>query len=114
MFDGTDPDKVYYSAFVDTFNADNKVLHYGEDIQDQKEVEVNKAYIEALDNYIRAKWVVPGKDSIKVLSWVKHRKWDASGNPIGKEHSNPILNTRVYELEHPYIRVDEYALNIII
>ena len=42
---------LYYSAFEDSDDADDNVLLYGKDIQDQKEVEVNKAYIESLDNY---------------------------------------------------------------
>ena len=50
LFDGMDPEIVYYSAFGDAGNSENNVLPYGEEIQDQKEVEVNKAYIEALDN----------------------------------------------------------------
>ena len=45
---------------------------------------------------------------------MKLRKQDALGNPIGEEHINPILDTRVYELESPDERVDEYAVNIII
>ena len=45
---------------------------------------------------------------------MKLRKQDALGNPIGEEHRNPILDTRVYELESPDERVDEYAVNIII
>ena len=36
------------------------------------------------------------------------------GNPIGEEIINPILNTRMYELEFPDERVDEYLVNIII
>ena len=57
--------------------------HYGEDIQDQNYFEVNKDYIEALDNYYGYKVVVPGKYSIPVLSRVKRSKKDASGNPNG-------------------------------
>ena len=84
LFDGTDPDRVYYSTFWYTKNSDNNVLTYGEEIQDQKEVEVNKAYIEGLDNYIESKAVVPGKYSIPVLSQLKCRKRYASGNRIGE------------------------------
>ena len=29
LFDGTDPDRVYYSAFGDTDDADNSMLPYG-------------------------------------------------------------------------------------
>ena len=42
LFDGTYPERVYCSAFGDTDDAEYNVLHYSEDIQDQKEVEVNE------------------------------------------------------------------------
>ena len=114
LFDGMDPDRVYYSDFGDTKDSDDNVLPYGEEIQYQKEIEVNKAYIKVLDNYIGSKVVVPGKDSIPVLDQVKRRKQDALVNPIDKEHSNPIIDTRVHELELLDGRVDKYAVNIII
>ena len=85
LFDGTDPDRVYCSAFGDTDNYFDNMLPYGEYIQDQKEVEVNKAYIEELDEYIGSNVVVPGKDSIPVISRVKHRKRYASSNPVREE-----------------------------
>ena len=112
LFYVTELYRVYYSVFGDTNDADNNILPYGEDIQYKKDVEANEAYIEALDNYIGAKLVVPYKYSIPFLSQVKRRKRYASGNPIGEEHSNPIFDTRVYELELPNRIVDEYAVNI--
>ena len=96
LFGVTYPNRVYYSSFGDTDNADDNVLSYGEDIQDQKGVEVNQAYIEALDKYIGAKVFVPVKDFIPFLAQVQRRKQDELGNIIDKEHINPILNTRVY------------------
>ena len=36
LFDGTKPDRLYYSEFGDTYNTENNVLHYGEEIQDHK------------------------------------------------------------------------------
>ena len=98
LFYVTELYRVYYSVFGDTNDADNNILPYGEDIQYKKDVEANEAYIEALDNYIGAKLVVPGKNYIPVLARLKCRKWDALGNPIGEERSNPILDTRAYEL----------------
>ena len=38
LFDGTDPDILYYSIFGDTNDTYNNVLPYGEDIQNQKKV----------------------------------------------------------------------------
>ena len=84
LFDGIDPDRVYNSAFGYTNDSGYNVLPYGEEIQDQKEVEFNKAYIEALHNYIGSKVVLPGKYSIPVLARVKYRKQDDLGNPIGE------------------------------
>ena len=49
LFGGTDPDRLYYSDFRDTDDADDTVLPYGEDIEYQKEVEVNEAYFEELN-----------------------------------------------------------------
>ena len=68
LFDGTDSNIVYYSAFGYTDNADGNVLSYGDKILDQKEVEVNEDYIEALDNYVGVKVLVPGKYYIPVLA----------------------------------------------
>ena len=36
LFDGTEPDRVYYSDFGDKDNSDDKVLLYEEDILEQK------------------------------------------------------------------------------
>ena len=80
LFDGMQLDRLYYSAFGDTENANENVLSYGEEIQDQKDVEFNQAYIEALDNCIGYKVVVPGKYSITALYRVKFSKQDASYN----------------------------------
>ena len=51
-----------------------------------------------LDKYIEAKVVVPGKYPNPVIYQVKQRKLYAEFNPIGEEHSNLILDTRLYEL----------------
>ena len=66
------------------------------DIFDQKEVDANDAYIEALGKYIGSTVVIPGHDYITVLSKVKHRKCDNEGNPIGYENHNPILENIIY------------------
>ena len=84
LFDSIDPDRVFYSYFVDTYNSEKNVTPYEEDIQDKIKVEVNEFYIKALDNYIRAGVVIPGKDSIPGLAQVKRRKWEDICNPFGK------------------------------
>ena len=44
---------------------------------------------------------------------VKSRKRDSDGNPIGRSNSNPILDTRVYQVEFPDGDVAEYTANVI-
>ena len=114
LFGVTDPERVYYSDFGYTKNVDDKILPNWEEIQYQKEVEVNKAYIEALYNYIGSKVVFLDKYSIPELYQVKLRNHYTLGNPIDEYHSNPILDKKVYELEFPDGRVDEYSVTIII
>ena len=84
LFDGTDTDRVNYSAFGETVNADENMLPFGEYIQDHKQAEVNKACIEVLDNYSGSKLFALGKYSIPVLAQLKLREWDDSGNIIGE------------------------------
>ena len=68
LFDGKNPEIVYYSAFGDIDDAAENVLTYGEDIQDQKGAEVSEDYIKAIDNYIVAKVVAPYKYFITFLA----------------------------------------------
>ena len=98
LFDCTEPYKAYYSDFGDTDDDEKNVLPYGEDIQYQKEVQVNGAYIESLDKYIGDKVFFPGTDSIPVLVRVKRKKRDDPVNYICEEHSNPIIDTMIYQL----------------
>ena len=113
IFNPETPKGIYYDAFDDDHDADANVLPYGDELIDAKTEDVDEAYLEALDSYIGAEIVVPGSDSIPVLAKVKKRKRDSSGMPIGEADSNLILDTRVYELEFPDGRVEEYAVNII-
>ncbi len=41
------------------------------------------------------------------------RKRDNDGNAVGRTHSNPILDTRVFEVQFSDGHVGEYATNII-
>ncbi|GKY96005.1 hypothetical protein MPSEU_000561000 [Mayamaea pseudoterrestris] len=67
---------------------------------------------EAYDRFLLAEVLLPDGGGL-VLGTVKARKRDASGNPLGVAHSNPIIDTAVYEVELPDGRVKEYAANII-
>ena len=109
----TVPNSLYYTAFGDDFQDDDLVLPYGNEIINAKTHEVNDAYMEALDSYIGAKIVVPGRNAEQVLAKVKRRKRDSAGNLIRQENENPILDSRVYELEFPDGRLEEFSVNVL-
>jgi hypothetical protein len=67
---------------------------------------------EAFDKLLAAEVMVPKGDAL-VAATVIGRKRDADGNPVGKAHNNPILDTRVYEVQFPDGHLEEYAANVI-
>ena len=91
-------------------------LPYGDEIIDAIPAEVDMPYLEQLDNYIGTKVVIPGTTpgTAPVLAVIKGRKRDSNGNPIGRKNDNPILDTRVYQLQFPDGRIEEYGMNVII
>ena len=62
-----------------------------------------------LDEYIGAHVLMPGKDGMEVLCRVTGRKGDTSGEAIGQYNPNPILDTRIFQVEHPDGWIEEYA-----
>ena len=64
------------------------------------------------DQYISTEVMVP-KGDILVSAKVIGRKTDRDGNPIGVGHSNPLLDTRVYEVQFPDGHTEESAANTI-
>ncbi len=67
---------------------------------------------ESYDQYIAAEVRLP-KDGKEVIGTVVARKRDHEGNPIGCSHPNPILDTRVYQVNFPDGNSAEYSANMI-
>jgi hypothetical protein len=67
---------------------------------------------EAFDEYLDAQVVLPYKD-IATTGTVIARKKDCHGNVVGKSHPNPVLDTRVMEVQFPDGNVQEFAANVI-
>ena len=85
----------------DTRTPDEKTL---DDFPDRDE----------FDAYIGAQVVLPSRDGESiVLTKVINRKRDANGKVIGTANPNPILDTRVYQVEYPDGAVSEFSANII-
>jgi hypothetical protein len=53
---------------------------------------------EAYDQYLTAEVLLPNMGNVTKGKVTAHKR-DADGNPIGQRHSNPILDTREYEVE---------------
>jgi hypothetical protein len=65
-----------------------------------------------IDSYLSAQVQLPKGDGYQQAT-VLRQKHDADGNPIGIANNNPILDTRVYEVQFPDGHTEEYAANII-
>jgi hypothetical protein len=65
-----------------------------------------------MDEYISASVLLPrGEDVVraKVVGWTHGR----DSNPLGVRHSNPILDTREYQVEFPDGSTETYTANVI-
>ena len=67
---------------------------------------------EMYDTLISAEVLLP-KGDILVPAKVTGRKRNENGDPVGTAHTNPILDTRVYNVHFPDGHTEEYAANII-
>ena len=105
------------SKYSDTFyinESDNDITYPWDnelaDLPIHEETEESKS---KLDEYIGMHIKMHNDDGVPILARVKGRKRDQNGMVIGKRHNNPILDSRIYLLEFPDGRTDEYATNII-
>ena len=64
------------------------------------------------DHYIRAKILLPSGDQM-AKDHVVARSRDANGNVMGRFHTNPILDTRTYQVEFAGGEVAELTTKVI-
>jgi hypothetical protein len=76
------------------------------------EPEAEMPEADAYDAEMYAEIMVPKGDTL-VSAKVIGRKTDCDGNPIGIGHSNPFLDTRVYDVQLPDGHTEEFAANTI-
>jgi hypothetical protein len=65
------------------------------------------------DNYIGAKVSLPLGGTMQSGQVVKRAR-DNAGDAYGTKNDNPILDTRVYQVEFPDGEIAEYAANVIV
>ena len=107
-------DDVYYDAFFEK-GEEMEGLNYPYDmgLSDIPLAEQDEQHMKDLDKYIDAKVLLPNQEGMEVLCTVKGRKRNAEGVAIGEYHQNPILDTHIFQVEHPDGRVEEYVTNVI-
>jgi hypothetical protein len=77
---------------------------------ESKMMEADNWEPESYDQYISAE-VRLQKDGKEVLGVVTARNHDHEGNPIGRSHNNPILDTKIYHVTFPDGDSAEYNAN---
>jgi hypothetical protein len=67
---------------------------------------------ESYGQYITARVLLPRNDTYEKAT-VTCRKRDNNGNLMGHAHTNPLLDTRIYEVQFPDGASSEYSANVI-
>mgnify|MGYP003321344517 FL=1 len=103
FIDGDDPDNPEYNTpeYESYEDDETKPMEFQEDFS-----------VDTYDAYVTAQVLLPKGDDY-VLGTVQKRKRDTDGNLIGRGDNNPILDTRLYEVEFQDGEVLEYAANVI-
>ncbi len=104
-------DDIYFNAFFDDKSDEDITWPWEKELEELPLSEETEASLETLDNYINTNVILPGRDGLEVLAKVKSRKRDHNGKAIGNENENPILDTRVYNVEFPDGHLEEYSTN---
>jgi len=65
-----------------------------------------------LDEYLNARVLIPMGEEVQA-GVVRGRARKRGGHLVGKRHTNPLLDTRVYEVEFPDGRIEEFTANAI-
>ena len=99
LYNGIQLENTYHLGFYYDPDGDYVVLQQYQNRNDQKTETFGKSYLEDLEKYIGNRVEVPSKDSIPFIKKIIGIKRDHSGNLVGDRNKNPILDTRIYEIE---------------
>ena len=110
------PDHVFYLQDDDDEPSDNSAYippdaEYGDMLQHDT-LEADDIEFESLDKYVGAEFFV-NDNGKSVPAKVLKRARDNDGNAIGKQHSNPLMDTRAYDCELGDGTVYRYTANVI-
>ena len=101
FIDDGDSDTPHYEAYSDSSAG-----------KEQRMPEADDYNVDSFDKYLGTETLLSSGDPM-LRAVVKTRKRDADGSLIGKANANPLLDTRLYEVEFPDGDIREYAANVI-
>ena len=114
IFDPANTENINCTPYGSDVEEDSLVLPYGDDFTELNTNEIDTRYLNDLDSLIGVQVALPGKDGFPLLAIVKDKKRNYKGEAISSYNPNPMLDSRIYELEFPDGRIEEYSVNIII
>ena len=103
----------YANSFYMDEDEDDITYPWDDELADLPLHEEDDDTMSQLDEYIGTHIKLHDDNGIPVLARVKGRKRDQNGMVIGKRNNNPMLDSRIYKVEFPDGRTDEYATNAI-
>jgi len=87
-------------------------LDLNDEPEEEAKLEQDDYTEESYDAYLGAELLIPSGDHF-IVGRVTKRKRDSNGNPIGLRNSNPILDTREYEVQFGDGSTLEYTANLV-
>ena len=117
-FDTFIGEKLGPAASANDFEIDPEIVTlnldwYEDDKENQTHIpEVDEITPEVMENYIGVEIIISHGDTVAQGS-VRRRKRDMEGNTIGRANSNPILDTRTYEVEFEDGSMITYSAKVI-
>jgi len=87
-------------------------LDLNDEPEEEAKLEQDDYTEESYDAYLGAELLIPSGDHF-IVGRVTKRKRDNNGNPIGLRNSNPILDTREYEVQFGDGSTLEYTANLV-
>ena len=104
-----------YADYMHYDNKENKTTYpWDENWEDLSVSDETKATQKDQDEYINDQVVFPNSDGVEVLCRVKGRKYNTGGSIIDNYNSNPIIDTRIFDVEYPDGRIDAFTTNVIV
>jgi hypothetical protein len=88
------------------------IVYDDDEMEETNAVEQDDYTDDAYDQYVGAELLLPHGDQMVHGKVIKRARGE-DGNPIGKRNTNPILDTREYEVEMSDGSIAEYSANVI-